>query len=151
MLIIVQCLPSCLLCLRVASVTAHITEHWRYHYEWGNGEFAGSIVEIFNNFTIQVFEIHLWSLEHYTKYLLYLDNTTRYHRMINNLELKTDFLIYFSPNFSTQMNVSLPVEGHNVAYQCKGLDQSNIVCEYEVNLSTNEMVITEKQNFNTNC
>ena len=71
--------------------------------------------------------------------------------MINNLELKTDFLIYFSPNFSTQMNVSLPVEGHNVAYQCKGLDQSNIVCEYEVNLSTNEMVITEKQNFNTNC
>ena len=32
----------------------------------------------------------------------------------------------------------------------KGLDQSNIVCEYEVNLSTNEKVITEKQNFNTN-
>jgi len=27
---------------------------------------------------------------------------------------------------------------------------SNIVCEYEVNLSTNEKVITEKQNFNTN-
>ena len=36
-------------------------------------------------------------------------------------------------------------DGHNVAYQCKGLDQSNIVCEYEVNLSTNEKVITEKQ------
>ena len=36
-------------------------------------------------------------------------------------------------------------------YQCKGLDQSNIVCEYEVNLSTNEKVITEKHNFNTNC
>ena len=35
--------------------------------------------------------------------------------------------LYFSPNFSTQMNVSLPFEGHNVAYQCKGLDQSNIV------------------------
>ena len=49
------------------------------------------------------------------------------------------------------MNVSLPFEGHNVAYQCEGLDHSNIVCEYEVNLSTNEMVITEKQNFNTNC
>ena len=49
------------------------------------------------------------------------------------------------------MNVSLPFEGHNVAYQCKGLDQSNSVCEYEVNLSTNEKVITEKQNFNTNC
>jgi len=30
-------------------------------------------------------------------------------------------------------------------------DQSNIVCEYEVNLSTNEKVITKKQNFNTNC
>jgi len=53
--------------------------------------------------------------------------------------------IYFSPNFSTQMNVSLPFEGHNMAYQCKGLDQSNFVCEYEVNLSTNEKVITEKQ------
>ena len=45
----------------------------------------------------------------------------------------------------------LSLEGHNVAYQCKGLDQSNSVCEYEVNLSTNEKVITEKQNFNTNC
>ena len=43
------------------------------------------------------------------------------------------------------MNVSLPLEGLNVAYQCKGLDQSNIVCEYEVNLSINEKVITEKQ------
>jgi len=29
--------------------------------------------------------------------------------------------------------------------------QINIVCEYEVNLSTNEKVITENQNFNTNC
>ena len=42
-------------------------------------------------------------------------------------------------------------KGHEVAYQCKGLDQSNIACEIEVNLSTNEKVITEKQNFNTNC
>ena len=49
------------------------------------------------------------------------------------------------------MNVSLPFEGHNVVYQCYSLDQSNIVCEYEVNLSTYEKVITEKQNFNTNC
>jgi len=24
---------------------------------------------------------------------------------------------------------TLPFEGHNVAYQCKGLAQSNIVCE----------------------
>ena len=64
--------------------------------------------------------------------------------------IKVGFL-YFSPNFSTQMNVSLPFEGHNVEYQCEGLDHSNIVCEYEVNLSTNEMVITEKQNLNTNC
>ena len=31
---------------------------------------------------------------------------------------------------------TLPFEGHNVAYQCKGLYQSNIVCEYETNLST---------------
>ena len=46
---------------------------------------------------------------------------------------------------------TLPFEGHNVAYQCKGLDQINIVCEYEVNLSTNEKVRTEKQKFNTNC
>ena len=44
------------------------------------------------------------------------------------------------------MNVSLPFEGLNVAYQCKGLNQSNIVCEYEVNLSTSEKVLTEKQN-----
>jgi len=33
---------------------------------------------------------------------------------------------------------TLSFEGHNMAYQCKVLDQSNIVCEYEVNLSTNE-------------
>jgi len=46
---------------------------------------------------------------------------------------------------------TLPFEGHNVAYQCKGLNQSNSVCEYEVNMSTNEKVITDKQNFNTNC
>ena len=46
---------------------------------------------------------------------------------------------------------TLLFKGHKMAYQCKGLDQSNIVCEYEVNLSTNEKVITEKQNFNTNC
>ena len=49
------------------------------------------------------------------------------------------------------MNVSLPFEGHNVTYKCKGLNQSNIECEYEVNLSTNKTVITEKQNFNINC
>ena len=46
---------------------------------------------------------------------------------------------------------TLPFEGHNVAYQCKGLDQSNRVCEYEVNRSTNEKFITEKQNFNIIC
>ena len=46
---------------------------------------------------------------------------------------------------------TLPFEGHNVAYQCKGLDQSNIVCEYEVNMSTNEKIIIEKQNFKTYC
>jgi len=54
--------------------------------------------------------------------------------------------IFFSLFFNT-MNVSLPFEGHNVAYQCKGLDQSNIVCEYEVNLSTIEKVIKKEQIF----
>jgi len=44
---------------------------------------------------------------------------------------------------------TLPFEGHNVAYQCKGLNQSNSVCEYEVNPLTNDKVITEIQNFNT--
>ena len=43
-------------------------------------------------------------------------------------------------------SMSTSFEGQNVAYQCEGLVQSNIVCEYEVNLSTNEKVITEKQN-----
>ena len=33
---------------------------------------------------------------------------------------------------------TLPFEDHNVAYQCKGLNQSKSVCEYDVNLSTNE-------------
>ena len=47
--------------------------------------------------------------------------------------------------------MSRSFRGHNLAYQFKGLDQSNIVCEYEENLSTNEKVITEKQNFNTTC
>jgi len=46
---------------------------------------------------------------------------------------------------------TLPFEGHSVAYQCKGLYQSNIVCEYEVNLSTSEKIITDKQNLNTIC
>ena len=45
------------------------------------------------------------------------------------------------------MNVSLPVEGNNVAYQWKGLDQSNNECEYEVNRLTNEKVIRGKRNF----
>ena len=42
---------------------------------------------------------------------------------------------------------TLSFEGPNMAYQCKGLNQSNIVCEYEVNLSTNEKVITKKKHF----
>jgi len=40
---------------------------------------------------------------------------------------------------------TLPFEVHNVAYQCRY--QSNIVSENEVNLSTNEKVLTAKQNF----
>jgi len=39
---------------------------------------------------------------------------------------------------------TLPFEGDNVAYQCKGLDLSNIVCEYEVNPFTHYKI----QNFN---
>ena len=39
------------------------------------------------------------------------------------------------------MNAFLRFGGHNVAYQCKGLDLSNIVCEYEVNPLTNDKVI----------
>ena len=31
-----------------------------------------------------------------------------------------------------------------MAYQCKDLEQNQIVCEYEENLSTNGKVITEK-------
>ena len=46
------------------------------------------------------------------------------------------------------MNVSLAFEGHNVACQCKGLDLSNIMCEYEVNPLTNDKVITEIKLFN---
>ena len=69
--------------------------------------------------------------------------------------LKVDFYIFLIIFQHKWMFLStmqtLPFEGHNVAYQCKGLNQSNNVCEYEVNLSTNEKVITEKQNFNTNC
>jgi len=28
--------------------------------------------------------------------------------------------------------MSRSFEGHNVAYQCQGLNKSNILCEYEV-------------------
>ena len=42
---------------------------------------------------------------------------------------------------------TLPFEGHNVAYQFKGFDQSKSVCEYEVNLSTNEKNNVEYQDY----
>ena len=42
---------------------------------------------------------------------------------------------------------TLSFEDYNVANQCKGLDQSTFVCEYEVNPLTNDKVITEIQNF----
>ena len=45
---------------------------------------------------------------------------------------------------------ALPFECHTVEYQCKGINQSNIVCEYEVNPLTNDKVITEIQNLNAN-
>ena len=52
--------------------------------------------------------------------------------------------LYVKNGLSSSMSRSF--KGHNVAYQCRSLAKSNIVCEYEVNLSTNEKVITEKQN-----
>ena len=44
---------------------------------------------------------------------------------------------------------TLPFTGRNMAYQCKGLDQSNSVYEYEVIRSTNEKVISDKAIINT--
>ena len=61
--------------------------------------------------------------------------------------LKPDFYIFLLI-FQHKMNVSLPFKGHNVTYQCKGLDQSNIVCDYEVIPLTNDKVITKIQNIN---
>ena len=61
--------------------------------------------------------------------------------------LKPDFCIFQHKWLLLSTMQTLPIEGHNVAYQCKGLDQSNIVCKYEVNLPSNEKVIIKKQNF----
>ena len=67
--------------------------------------------------------------------------------------LKADFYIFLLIFQHKWMFLStmqtLPFEGLNVAYQCKGLGQSNIVCEYEVNPLTNDKVITEIKIFNT--
>jgi len=45
------------------------------------------------------------------------------------------------------MNVSLQFEGHNVAYQCKGLDQSNIaitkLIQKSKTLTQNDKVVKE--------
>ena len=47
---------------------------------------------------------------------------------------------------------TLPFEGHNVAYQCKGLDKSNSVCEYEVNPLTNDKLLQKsKRSFEGQC
>ena len=66
--------------------------------------------------------------------------------------LKADFFIFLLIFQHKWMFLStmqtLPFEGHNVAYTCKGLDQSYIVCEYEVNPLTNDKAITEIQNLN---
>ena len=40
---------------------------------------------------------------------------------------------------------------HDAKYWWKGLDLSNIVCEYEVNRLTNENVINGKRNLTVNC
>ena len=100
-----------------------------------------------------VISIDIYSFNYSNHRSLLISNVDAFLKIIPNSTrgksgscIKGGFL-YFSPNFSTQMNVSLPFERHNVAYQCKGLDQNTIVCEYEVNLSTNEKVMTEKQNF----
>ena len=45
-------------------------------------------------------------------------------------------------------SMSRSFKGYNVTYQCIGLDQSNIVCEYDANPLTNDKVITEIQNCN---
>ena len=45
------------------------------------------------------------------------------------------------------MSRSSEGQGHNAAGLWKDLDQSNSVCEYEVNPLTNDKVITEIQNF----
>jgi len=42
-------------------------------------------------------------------------------------------------------------QGHNAACLWKGLEISNNVREYEVNMLTNENVIRGKRNFNANC
>ena len=59
--------------------------------------------------------------------------------------IKLDFYIFLLIFQHKSMFLSTMQTLHNVAYQCKDFDQSNNVCEYEVNLSTNEKVITEKQ------
>ena len=41
--------------------------------------------------------------------------------------------------------MSRSFRGHNVAYQCKGLDLSNYMYEYEVNRLTNEKVLKENE------
>jgi len=42
-------------------------------------------------------------------------------------------------------------QGHNATCWWKGPDQSNNVCEYEVNRLTNEKAIRGKRNFNANA
>ena len=49
------------------------------------------------------------------------------------------------------MSRSTEGQGRNAACLWKGHDLSNNVCEYEVNLLTNEKVIRGNRNFNTNC
>ena len=50
-----------------------------------------------------------------------------------------------------QMSRSSEGQGHNDACLWKGLDLSNIVCEYEVNRLTNKKGISGNWNFNVNC
>jgi len=64
--------------------------------------------------------------------------------------LKPDFYI-FSYFFNTNECFLVQCKPYHLKVTMWHIgDKRNILCEYEVNLSTNEKVITEKQDFNTN-
>ena len=61
------------------------------------------------------------------------------NKLLNRQEGNEDPALIFQHKWMFLSTLqTLPLEGHNVAYQCKGLNQRNIVCEYEVNPLTND-------------